>query len=485
MNLTDSLVNRQTNLIDAEDILALETQLAVSHRYTHELRDPHLNYNKYTIHQLHQMMPNLDWYRILSVLNIRNQTILMAQPDYYRLLNKLIINQPLSIWKNKIRYTILHEMSPYLSKNYVQARFHMFDHLIQGQREDKVRWMKMIEIINDNLGDLLGQLFVSRYFSFRAKERTIDLMKNFISIYQQRIQRIPWLSQSTKDKALTKLEKINLKIGYPSRWKTYDEVLIDRSSFFHSMISIFQHDFRKKIKDLTKSVDRNEWMFPPQTVNAYYVRIEYTDRSNLLSFQYPSFNEIIFPAAILQEPFFSSQADDALNYGAIGFVVGHELTHAFDDQGRKYDENGNLHSWWTSDDIDAFNSRTKILVKQFENYRILNTNVNGRLTLGENIADLCGLEVAFQAFLRTKQAKEGVRIDGLTPQERFFIAIARAWRVKVTDEKLLAQLKNDPHAPPILRVNGPLSNMIGFYQTFNVTRDDAMYREAKDRVMIW
>lgn len=202
-------------------------------------------------------------------------------------------------------------------------------------------------------------------------------------------------------------------------------------------------------------------------------------------FQYPSFNEIIFPAAILQEPFFSSQVDDALNYGAIGFVVGHELTHAFDDQGRQYDENGNLYSWWTPEDVDAFNSRTKVLVKQFENYRILNTNVNGRLTLGENIADLCGLEVAFQAFLRTKQAKEEVRIDGLTPQQRFFIAVARAWRVKVTDEKLLAQLKSDPHAPAMLRVNGPLSNMIGFYQTFNVTPGDAMYREAKDRVVIW
>lgn len=220
------------------------------------------------------MMPNLDWYRILSVLNIRNQTILMAQPDYYRLLDKLIVSQPLNIWKNKIRYTILHEMSTYLSKDYVQARFRMFDQLIQGQREDKVRWMKMIEVINQNLGDLLGQLFVSRYFSFRAKERTMDLMKNFISIYQQRIERIPWLSKSTKDKALRKLEKINLKIGYPSKWKNYEGVFIDRSSYFHSMISIFQHDYRKKIKDLSKSVDRNEWMFPPQTVNAFYVFLE-------------------------------------------------------------------------------------------------------------------------------------------------------------------------------------------------------------------
>ena len=197
------------------------------------------------------------------------------------------------------------------------------------------------------------------------------------------------------------------------------------------------------------------------------------------------FNEIIFPAAILQEPFFSAHADDALNYGSIGYAIGHELTHAFDDQGREYDENGNLNSWWLPKDVKAFHSRADMLVKQFENYRLLNTSVNGQLTLGENIADLCGIEVAYQGFSRTKQAKEGSLIDGLTPQQRFFLAAARSWRVKVTDEKLLATLKDDPHSPPIFRINGPLSNMIGFYQTFNVTAGDAMYREAKDRVVIW
>lgn len=217
------------------------------------------------------MMPHLDWYRILSVLNIRNHTVLMGQPDYYLLLDKLIVSQPLHIWKNHIRFVILHDMSIYLSKDYVQARFHMFDYLMQGQREDKVRWMKLIESINRHLGDLLGQLFVSKYFSLRAKERTIDLMHNLISVYRQRIQRIDWLDKSTKERALKKVENINIKIGYPSKWKTYEDVFIDRSSYFHSIINILQHDYRKKIKDLSKPVDRDEWVIPPQTVNAFYV----------------------------------------------------------------------------------------------------------------------------------------------------------------------------------------------------------------------
>jgi putative endopeptidase len=272
LNLTNSILNLTTSRIDAEDILSLESQLAVSHRAAYELRDPELNYNKYDVNQLDQMMPNLDWHQILSILTIKNQTVLMAQPDYYRLLDKLIVSQPLNIWKNKIRFTILHEMSLYLNEDFVQARFHMFDQIIHGQREDKTRWMKIIEEINKNLGELLGQLFVARYFSYRAKERTIDLMTNIISIYQKRINQINWIKNSTKEKALEKLEKINIKIGYPSKWKSYNDVYINRSSYFDSISSIFQHDYRKKMKDLRKTVDRDEWIIPPQMVNAFYVR---------------------------------------------------------------------------------------------------------------------------------------------------------------------------------------------------------------------
>jgi putative endopeptidase len=284
LNLTNSILNLTTSRIDAEDILSLESQLAVSHRAAYELRDPELNYNKYDVNQLDQMMPNLDWHQILSILTIKNQTVLMAQPDYYRLLDKLIVSQPLNIWKNKIRFTILHEMSLYLNEDFVQARFHMFDQIIHGQREDKTRWMKIIEEINKNLGELLGQLFVARYFSYRAKERTIDLMTNIISIYQKRINQINWIKNSTKEKALEKLEKINIKIGYPSKWKSYNDVYINRSSYFDSISSIFQHDYRKKMKDLRKTVDRNEWIIPPQMVNAFYVRRKLFYRFDLVCF---------------------------------------------------------------------------------------------------------------------------------------------------------------------------------------------------------
>jgi putative endopeptidase len=253
-------------------VLSLETQLAVSHRTPQELRDSELNYNKYNVSQLDQMMPNLDWHRILSNLTITNQTVLMSQPDYYQLLNKLIVNQPLNTWKNKIRFTILDAMSNYLSKDFVQARFNMFNHLINGQREDKSRWMKLIDEIEVNIGELLGQLYVSRYFSSQSKERTLDLVKNLIDVYHERINHIDWMKNSTKEKALRKLQKIHIKVGYPTKWKTYDGIHMNRSSYFDSMASVFQYSYRKKMNDLKKSVDRDEWFIAPQTVNAYYVR---------------------------------------------------------------------------------------------------------------------------------------------------------------------------------------------------------------------
>ncbi|CAF1167619.1 unnamed protein product [Adineta steineri] len=470
LTLSNDILNVTTDSTDAEDIFSLETQLAVSHRTPYELRDAELNYNKYTITQLNDMMPNLDWYKILSILTIENQTVIMTQPDYYRLLDKLIVSESLDIWKNKIRFTILHEMSKYLNKDFIEARFHMFEHIIYGQHVDKTLAINIIEKIDKHLGELLGQLYVSRYFPSEARERTINLVRNLIDAYYERIDNIHWLNNITKEKALKKLETLNIKIGYPSKWRSYDDIFIDRSSYFNSISSILQHDYRKKIEDLKRLVDRDEWEFSPQTVNAFY---------------YAPLNEIMFPAAVLQEPLFSFFADDALNYGAIGYVIGHELMHCLDDQGRKYDENGNLHSWWTANDIHEFKSRTKILVEQYNNYEILNTTVNGELTLGENIADLSGLEIAYHAFLRTNQAKENILIDGFTPKERFFLAFARTWRVKLTNEKILLYTKIDPHAPVNYRINGPLSNMMGFYETFNVTRNDAMFREINDRVLIW
>ncbi|CAF0769303.1 unnamed protein product [Adineta steineri] len=471
LNLTNHVVNKTTNLMDAEDVLTLEAQLAVSHRSPAELRDPEKNYAKYTVEELDRMMPNLGWHRIFNVLEIVNQTVVVSQLDYYQSLEKLIVSQSLNTWKNKIRFTILHKMANYLNKDFVKARFYMFDHIIYGRLEDKPKWMKIIENINEYIGESLGQLYVEMYFPSSAKQRTLKLVHHIIDVYRERLMRNEWMSDKTKEKAIKKLDKVTTQIGYPSEWKTYDTIHMNRRSYFDSISSIFEYTYRKKINDLHKPVDRNEWIFfSPQTVNAYNSEL---------------FNSINFPAAILQDPVFIFDADDAINYGAMGAVVGHELTHSFDDKGRKYDENGNLFSWWTPEDINEFNSRTKSIVDQYSSFNVSGTSVNGLLSLGENIADLGGLEVAYEAFLQTDQAKAGVLIDGLTPNQRFFLSYARLSRIKRTEASTFTLLKTDEHPPAILRVNAPLSNMKGFYETFNVTKTDEMYREPSKRVLIW
>ena len=271
LTLSNSLLNLTTTVIDAQDILTLETQLAVSHRSATELRDSEKNYNKYTVIELDRLMSNLGWQRLLNILEIKNTTMIIGQPEYYQLLNKLIVSQPLNIWKNKIRFTILHKMSKYLNKDFVEARFQMFDHIIQGQLENRPRWMRIIEDINLYIGELLGQLYVQQYFSYQARQRTLDLVNHLIKVYYERIRRNQWMSEKTKEKALGKLGKLNIKIGYPSQWKSYQDVHMNRRSYYQSMLSVLEYTYRKKIRDLSKSSDRNEWFVPPQMVNALYV----------------------------------------------------------------------------------------------------------------------------------------------------------------------------------------------------------------------
>ncbi|UJR35374.1 hypothetical protein I4U23_028131 [Adineta vaga] len=470
LNLTNHILHSTTDFIDAEDILTLETQLAVSHYTPTQLRDPIKNYNKLSVIELDRMMPNLGWHHIIQLLQIPNDTVVMRQLDYYQSLDKLIVSQSLSIWKNKIRFTIAHEMAPYLTEDFLNARHHMFQYSLYGRQQRSSQSMIIIENINEYVGDLLGKLYVDRYFSSEAKQRVLNLTNHLMDIYRNRLMRNKWMHDKTKEKALIKLDQMSKKIGYPPQWKTYENVHTNRWSYFQSMASIFEYNFQKKINDLSRPVDKYEWDISVQTVNAFYM---------------PTKNEIIFPAGILQEPFFMSDGDDAINYGSIGSFIGHEMTHGFDDQGRKYDENGVLNPWWTSEDLNQFSSRTTILVKQFNDYKLFDINVDGLLTLGENLADLGGIEIAYEAFLQTKQAKEGKLIDGLTPNQRFFLSYAKTLRMKMTDERLLALLIVDPHSPAIYRVNGPLSNIMGFYQTFNVTENDKMFRELSIRVNVW
>jgi putative endopeptidase len=299
----------------------------------------------------------------------------------------------------------------------------------------------------------------------------LKLVNNLQKVYQLRIENLDWMSKETKEKALAKLNSFTKKIGYPDKWKNYDDVSIEKDAFYKNQISIDKHDYQEELKKLNKAVDKTEWGMTPPTVNAYYN---------------PSFNEIVFPAGILQFPFFDVNADDAINYGAIGAVIGHEMTHGFDDQGRQYDKDGNLKDWWTAEDASKFKTKADVVVNQYNKFTLLDSqHVNGSLTLGENLADIGGLAIAYQAFKLTAEGKSEDKIDGFTPDQRFFLSFAQVWRIKNREETLRLRLKTDPHSPEEFRVNGPLSNMPEFYKAFNIKEGDKMYKKPADRVKVW
>lgn len=329
----------------------------------------------------------------------------------------------------------------------------------------------MVSKTDQGLGELLGQLYVEKYFPADAKERMLKLVDNLQKVYHSRIEKLDWMGPETKKQALDKLNAFTKKIGYPDNWKNYDDVVISRFKYYENLQSIARHNYKEMTDKLGKPVDKKEWFMTPPTVNAYYN---------------PQFNEIVFPAGILRFPFFDFDADDAINYGAIGAVIGHEMTHGFDDQGRQYDKDGNLKDWWTKDDADKFKKRADVVVNQYSQYSVLNNlHVNGKLTLGENLADIGGVAIAYEAFKLTEQGKNNTKIDGFTPDQRFFLAFAQVWRIKDRDELLRTRISTDPHSPEMFRVNGPLSNTPQFYKAFNVKPGDKMYRAEAGRVKVW
>jgi putative endopeptidase len=318
---------------------------------------------------------------------------------------------------------------------------------------------------------LLGQLYVAKYFPPEAKARMLALVNNLQSVYRERIKNLDWMSPATKEKALEKLDKFGKKIGYPDKWKNYDDVVITKDNFYQNMVSIARHSYKDFLKKLNKPVDRTEWFMTPSTVDAY------NDPNN---------NEIVFPAGILQFPFFDKDADDAINYGAIGVVIGHEMTHSFDDQGRLYDKDGNLKDWWTPEDAAKFKQRVAVLIHQYNGYVVLNTlHINGSLTQGENLADNGGMAIAYEAFKRTPEGRSDKKIDGFTPDQRFFLSLAQVWRMKKSDEATRMDINTNPHSTPMYRTNGPMSNMPGFYKAFNVKPGNKMYRPDSARVKVW
>ncbi|EHQ27983.1 M13 family metallopeptidase [Mucilaginibacter paludis] len=455
----------------ADDILKLETAIAGSHLTPVELRDPVKNYNKFTVSDFQKQIPDIDLKAILGKLDVKVDTILVGQPKYFKALDGLLKSQPIDVWKNKLKFTALSDASNALSKSFRDANFEFFGKTLSGQKKQKERWKKMATNVDGSLGELLGQLYVEKYFTADAKKRMLDLVNNLQTVYHSRIEKLDWMSADTKKRAIAKLDAFTKKIGYPDKWKKYDDVEINKGTYYKNLQSIAKHDFKEMVGKLGKPVDKTEWGMTPPTVNAYYN---------------PAFNEIVFPAGILQFPFFDKDADDAINYGAIGAVIGHEMTHGFDDQGRQYDKDGNLKDWWTPEDAAKFKTKVQVVIDQYNKYTVLNDlHVNGSLTQGENLADIGGLAIAYQAFKNTEQGKSDKKIDGFTPDQRFFLAFGQVWRIKNRDERLRMRISVDPHSPEMYRVNGPLSNMPEFYKAFNVKPGDKLYRPENERVKVW
>jgi putative endopeptidase len=460
-----------TAKVDAESVLKIETAIAKSHISPVELRDPIKNYNKVAVATFQKQTPNLNWNDILGRLSIKTDTLLVQQPKFYVALNNLLKSESLDTWKLKLKADLLNSSAAALTKDFRNAKFELYGKTLQGQKEQKERWKLMVSTVDESLGEVIGKLFTDEYFKPEAKKRMLELVNNLEISYRDRIEKLDWMTSETKKRAIEKLQSFTKKIGYPDKWKDYSDVEINKDSYYANLQSASRHAYKEMIDKMGKPVDKTEWLMTTPTVNAYYN---------------PPYNEIVFPAGILQFPFFDANADDAINYGAIGAVIGHEMTHGFDDQGRQYDKEGNLKDWWTPEDATKFTTKTNQVAALYDGFTLLdNQHVNGKLTLGENLADIGGLNIAFDAFKKTKQGQESTKIDGFTPDQRFFLSFAQVWRIKNSDERMSMRLKVDPHSPEEFRVNGPVYNMEAFYQAFQIPKTAKMYVAPEKRVAVW
>jgi len=456
----------------AERIMGLETQLAEHHWDKVDNRDPEKRYNKRTDAELSEMLSNLnpDGY-FAGYGTGRQEYVIVSQPSYVLALNDLYKDVPLDTWKEYLQLQALNAYGDYLADDFVDTRFSFFNVTLRGQKEQQERWKRAISSVNRNLGELLGQLYVEEHFPPEAKARMETMVSNLILAYEESINNLDWMSDETKEKALEKLSKFSPKIGYPDKWRDYSVLQIAEDDLVGNIIRSRAFAHYRQIDKLGKPIDRDEWFMSPQTVNAYYSAAK---------------NQIVFPAAILQPPFFILDAEDARNYGAIGLVIGHEIGHGFDDSGSQYDGDGNLRNWWTDEDRQRFEQRTDMLVAQYNGFEALpELYVNGELTLGENIGDLGGAAIALRAYEMSLDGAESPMIDGMTGDERFFLGMAQVWRSKYRDQAIELRVKSDPHSPAYYRVNGVVPNVDAFYKTFNVTEGDAHYLPSEERVRIW
>ena len=455
---------------EAASVMKIEYALANASKSPVELRDPQANYHKMSVAELSSKAPNLGWVELMGALGVKQDTVLVGQPAFYGTLSSILQTVPLSDWKNYLRFHFIDNYAPYMSSAFVNANFGMTK-LLSGRRELQPRWKRMTALTDAQLGDALGQLYVKKYFPPEAKQRILDLVNNLQQTYKERIENLSWMSDSTKQKALIKLKAITKKIGYPDKWKDYSSVEISKDNFIQNLKNTGHFTYMFNINKIGKPVDRSEWFMTPPTIDAYYN---------------PNSNEINFPTGILQPPFFYANSDDALNYGAIGIVIGHEMTHGFDDQGRQYDAQGNLKNWWLPVDSANFRKKADLVVEQYNHSIVIDSlHINGELSQGENIADIGGMAIAYGAFKKTEEGKSTEKIDGLTPDERFFIAYAQLWRSKTRPERLRTQMMTDPHSTPQYRTNNPMVDLPAFYTTFNVKPGDKMYLPDSLRAQIW
>ncbi|MCH8326797.1 MAG: M13 family metallopeptidase, partial [Bacteroidetes bacterium] len=457
---------------NANTVMKIETRLAKASMTRVERRDPHKTYNKMSSTKIKKLTPYLDWDNYFTYLGFSTPDYInVAQPKFFKEVNKMIKQVPIKDWRVYLTWNFINRSASYLSSDFDIANFEFYRKYLRGSKVQSARWKRVMRTINAYLGEAVGQLYVEKTFPPESKERAAKIVVNLKAAMKSRIENLDWMSDATKKQALHKLNSFGVKIGYPDKWKNYSNLDVDRESYIGNVIRGRIFAFKRNMNKLGKPVDKTEWGMTPQTVNAYYS---------------PTRNEIVFPAAILQPPFFNQNADDAINYGAMGAVIGHEITHGFDDQGRKFDADGNLKDWWTKEDGERFDKRAQKIFDQFDSYVPIDSlHINGKLTAGENIADLGGLTVAFTAFKNTEEYKRNKKLDGFTPAQRFFFGWAQVWENNMRDQALRLRIKTDPHSPGKYRVLGPLRNMPEFWEAFNVKPGDKMRMPEDKVVKIW
>jgi len=457
---------------NATKVFALEVEIAKLHQRKEDNRDMVKLYNPYKVEDFKSLMPQFNWNAMMEKAGVaKEKSAIIAQVDYLKNLDELIQKTPIDTWKTFLKWGILNNSCTYLTSELDKQQFEFNGKILNGTEKQREDWKRAVATVSNGLGEMIGKLYVEKHFTPEAKERMTKMVKNLLKAYAESIKKLDWMSEATKKEALKKVDKFVVKIGYPDKWKDYSSVKINKKDLFGNVQRATEFEYNRNLAKLGKPVDKTEWGMTPQTVNAYYN---------------PTVNEIVFPAAILQPPFFDLEADDAVNYGGIGAVIGHEIGHGFDDQGSTFDGDGVMKNWWTEKDMAAFKAKTAALIEQYNSFEALpGLHVNGAFTLGENIGDLGGLSIAIKAYKESLNGKEAPTLDGFTGIQRVFLGWGKVWKEKMRDEALRNQVSADPHSPAKFRVNGTVRNIPEFYEAFNIKPNNKLYLAPDKRVKIW